>query len=315
MVKRPSLYSAIGILTLSLLLNQPVWADSTSENQALLDRVVELEGQVKDLSQKAANNGYASNVITTSNGSTAISSNISPSDMETRLSSLENQLRILTGQLEQANYQTQQTNLALKKLSGDMDFRMQQLEQRQGYAGGMTAPPPVAMATDPNAPITNTPGTQALMMPPGTLITNNTVAQPPALNQDTPATPEELYNRAYSEMQRKEYVTSQQDFKSFLASNPNHKLAPNAQYWLGEIYYAQGNYKLASATFADGYQKFPKGPKAPDNLLKLGLSLEQQDRTKDACTVLRQLTKDYPAAPDTITSSATRGIKRMQCSI
>jgi tol-pal system protein YbgF len=324
MLRRPNRLIASGALALCLWTCLGInSARADTDNQALLNRIVELEAQVRDLSQKAANAPpvpapyHPGDVITSGpNGATAVSSNISAPDMESRLSALETQIRNLTGQVEQATYQSQQTNVALQKMSSDTDFRIQQLEQRQA---AMTPPPttpmPIAgaMAPPDNGPITNLPAATAMMPPAGAVITN-TVEQPAAANQDAPATPEELYNRAYSEMQRKEYGTAQQDFKSFLASNPYSKLVPNAEYWLGEIYYAQGNYKLASATFADGYQKFPKGAKAPDNLLKLGLSLEQQNRTKDACTVMRQLVKDYPSAPDTITSGATRGLKRLQCS-
>jgi tol-pal system protein YbgF len=304
MMKRRNLcLIASGVLALCLAA-APLRADSDSDNRALLERIVELEGQVKTLSQKTSGQGYAASAA----GGPITNMGMDAPDVETRLSALETQLRNLTGQVEQATYQSQQANASMQKVSSDLDFRMQQLEQRQAAMAApnpnvpmvAAAPPPAVAAINPSVPVAAGVAAAADL--------------PPAVNSDAPGTPEELYNRAYSEMQRKEYVTATQDFKSFLLSNPNSKLAPNAQYWLGEIYYGEGNYKLASATFADGYQKAPKGVKAPDNLLKLGLSLEQQSRTKDACTVLRQLIKDYPSAPDTVTSSATKGIKRMQCS-
>jgi len=323
MKRRPLLFLMSGVLALCCHAGH-VWADADSDNRALLERVIELETEVKSISQKTYSQGYtpgatAVTSTTTANGTPLKSADMSAPDVETRLNSLENQLRNLTGQVEQATYQSQQTNTALQKLSSDMDFRLQQLEQHQGAAaqanpannasppqtaGGL--PPAVMAPNDPNAPLAN-------VAAPSAVIANTAAGLPPAVNQDAPGSPEELYNRAYSEMQRKDYQTAQTDFKNFLSGNPASRLAPNAEYWLGEIYYAQGNYKLASATFADGYQKAPKGAKAADNLYKLGLSLEQQNRNKDACTVLRELTKEYPTASDTITTGAARGIKRMQC--
>src|SRR3546814_19535879 len=44
-------------------------------------------------------------------------------------------------------------------------------------------------------------------------------------------------------------------------------------YWLGETYYVRQRYQDAAVAFLEGYQKYPKSPKAADNLLKLGMAL------------------------------------------
>ena len=319
MLKRPNLLISAGVLALCLVAGS-VHADDY-DNRALLERIVDLESQVRDMSaqrggtQSAYGNSYGSSSgpITNSNSGNTISN---AADLETRISSLETQMRNLTGQVEQAVYQTQQTNAAIQKISADMDMRLQQLEQRTSAMPTASSVPVGSNITSSQGPITNTTSnpngpfstvTGAPVPVGGGQVVNGTAAPPP------PGGPEDLYNQAYAEMQRKEYPAALQDFKKFLNDNPNSKLAPNAQYWLGEIYYSQANYKMASATFADAFQKAPHGAKAPDNLLKLGLSLEQQDRSKDACTVFRQLVKDYPNASDSITSGASRGIKRLQC--
>ena len=52
-----------------------------------------------------------------------------------------------------------------------------------------------------------------------------------------------------------------------------HKLAGNAQYWLGETHYVRRDYKAAATAFLNGYTTFENSPKAPDSLLKLGMTL------------------------------------------
>ena len=53
-------------------------------------------------------------------------------------------------------------------------------------------------------------------------------------------------------------------------TNPDHKLAGNAQYWYAETFRIRQLYTDAASAYLEGYQKYPKGEKAPVNLLKLG---------------------------------------------
>ncbi len=274
----------VGALALTLFA-APAFAQS-AETRVLLDRITQLERQVQEISRKAyGSGGYVPGETSTVGGGT--SGGMTP-EMVTRISALETQLRDLTGQVERANFQSQQANQNLEKLKSDLELRLQQLEQNRGMVNSQ-APD----QTDHSA--AETPDQSAIA------------------DEDTAATPEELYNNSYAAMQKKEYATAEKGFRSFLANNTSHKLAPNAQYWLGESYFARGNFKAASAVFAESYQKYPKANKAPDSLLKLGLSLSEQKRTKDACTVLRQLTKEYPSATGSIATRTETEIKKLKC--
>src|SRR5947207_2094741 len=75
-------------------------------------------------------------------------------------------------------------------------------------------------------------------------------------------------------------------------------LAGNAQYWLGESYYARRDYQNAMAAFAEGYKVYKASPKGPDNLLKLGITLAVLGRKADACAVFAKFNQDYPRATD-----------------
>ncbi len=275
------------------LFAMPVFAQS-AETRVLLDRITQMEQQVQELSRRAYGSSYVPGNVTSSATGTASAGGMTP-DMLTRLASIENQLRDLTGQVEQASFAARQANDNLEKLKADTELRLSQLEQAK-------APPSAADN------VSNTSNGSVVESEAAVAASDTSTGVP-----DDSLAPEELYNNAYAAMQRKEYSTAEKDFRNFLATNPKHKLAPNAQYWLGETYFARANYKAASAVFAESYQKYPKANKAPDSLLKLGLSLSEQKRTKDACTVLRQLTKEYPSASGTIATRTETELKKLKC--
>ena len=87
-------------------------------------------------------------------------------------------------------------------------------------------------------------------------------------------------------------------FKEFLAQHPTDPLAGSAQYWLGETYYAQNDYKRAAANFLQGYKKYPGSRRAPDSLLKLGISLNRLGQSEQACAAYAAVSAEYPKAVD-----------------
>jgi tol-pal system protein YbgF len=112
------------------------------------------------------------------------------------------------------------------------------------------------------------------------------------------AGPDQVYNDAFKKLQDGDYADAERGFKAFLQSNPRHVLAGNAQYWLGETYYARRDYQNAMTAFADGYEVYKASPKGPDNLLKLGVTLAALGRKPDACKAFAKFNRDYPRAID-----------------
>jgi tol-pal system protein YbgF len=99
-------------------------------------------------------------------------------------------------------------------------------------------------------------------------------------------------------LQDGDYAGAEKGFKNFVQRNPQHVLAGNAQYWLGETFYARRDYQNAMAAFAEGYKVYKTSPKGPDNLLKLGVTLAVLNRKSDACAVFARFNQDYPRATD-----------------
>ncbi len=100
---------------------------------------------------------------------------------------------------------------------------------------------------------------------------------------------------------------------AFIDAHPKHKLTSNAHYWLGETYYVRKQFQQAAYTFADGFQKFPKSPKAADNLLKLGMSPGQLGKKKQACTAFSRLLANFPKADRNLRNRVSREQRRLKC--
>ena len=111
-------------------------------------------------------------------------------------------------------------------------------------------------------------------------------------------TPESLYERSNESLLRRQFGDAEAGFSTFLQKYPDHSLAGSAQYWLGETFYAQGDFKSAAANFLQGYKKYPKSRRAPDSLLKLGISLNRLGQGEQACAAYAAVSAEYPKAVD-----------------
>ncbi|MCM2343137.1 MAG: tol-pal system protein YbgF [Alphaproteobacteria bacterium] len=253
---------------------------------------------------------------------------------EVRINQLETELRALTGQVEQQAYElrllkeefeafkTAPANNGLTQMGrpmgenplstslyGDTPVASPAMANpvmtggEPGIGGPrfeqMTPPQPQAQT----APYT----TQAGQL--GTLSkTAEGVFTPPATNDPTA-----VYESAFSLVRDGSYGQAELALTNFLTRFPDHTLAPNARYWLGETYYVRKDYQQATRVFAEAYQQAPKGPKGPDNLLKLGLSLAGLGKTQDACVALKQLTLEYGGTANPVIDRAGREMATIGC--
>jgi tol-pal system protein YbgF len=249
-----------------------------------------------------------------------------------RFDTVDDQIRDLTDKIERLTNQVNQLSSRLDKLSKDMDFRLSALE-KGGSAGaaaaggetpGAAAPAGAGQAAklgQPQVP----PGKERLVLVPGPAAgapggggaTAPASANPNAVELPQ-GSPEAQYEFAYglllqAQREQTDFARPEQAFRQFLQANPNHRLAGNAQYWLGETFYARKDYQDAAAAFAEGLKKYPKSEKAADNLLKLGMTLALLNRKTDACGALTELNRRFPSAPPQIKTSAQRERTRLGC--
>ena len=133
-----------------------------------------------------------------------------------------------------------------------------------------------------------------------------------ALGSAASGDPEVIYERSYESLLRRQFNDAEVGFRSFLDHHRDHSLAGNAQYWLGETYYVQGDYKQSAQAFLSGYRDFPKSRKAADSLLKLGLSLNRLGQKEQACAAYMQVGSQFPKAAEA-RKRAQSEIKRAGC--
>jgi tol-pal system protein YbgF len=123
----------------------------------------------------------------------------------------------------------------------------------------------------------------------------------------------EQYNYAFSFIKQADYPAAEEAFKAFVQQHPDDALASNAQYWLGETYFVRHKYAEAASAFADGYKRYPKGAKAADDLLKLGMSLARANQKQSACVALAQLDRDFQNPGSAIRDQAAKEKKQLGC--
>ncbi len=105
-----------------------------------------------------------------------------------------------------------------------------------------------------------------------------------------------LYDQAYGSLVKREYQAAETYFTQFLRQHSDDPLAGPAQFWLGETAFVSGEYKQSAEMFLKSYTNFPASEKAPESLLKLGISLKRLGETKEACNAFSELEQRFPQA-------------------
>ena len=102
------------------------------------------------------------------------------------------------------------------------------------------------------------------------------------------------YDFAMNLLKQGDYQTAEQAFIEFLSIGENESFLSNSNFWLGETYYVRENYKEAAKSYLNLYQSYPNSNKAPNALLKLGISLIQMNQKEQGCNTFMQLKQSYP---------------------
>ena len=265
------------------------------EFRTLLGLNERLQRDMRDLQNDAARTGPRP---ATGGPAPSGSSPSLAAELDSRLSAFDEQVRGLTGRIEELTFTVAQLRGRLDKLVGDVDFRLSALEKAAPGAVAGSSPSDAAGNGQQARP-----GGQQAALPPATL---------PA------GPPQEQYDFAYglllkAQRDQVEMVKAEQALAAFVSTHADHKLAGNAQYWLGETFYVRNDYVRAATVFGEGYKKYPKGDKAPDLLLKFGMSLAALGQKQPACAAYAQIDREIPTAPPPIKQQVLAQKQRTGC--
>lgn len=125
--------------------------------------------------------------------------------------------------------------------------------------------------------------------------------------------PDDIYKAGYGHVLSGDYALAEKEFRDYLDIFPEGDKAADASFWLGEAQYSQGNFNESAKTFLNAHQTYGKSKKAPEMLLKLGMSLAALDNRETACATLREVGKRYPNASKAVKTKVASEQSRLAC--
>ncbi len=244
-----------------------------------------------------------------------------------KLSEIESQFQILTNRFEEINFKLDKLSNRLSKTQADNQMRFQDIEKylsstsddkqltfkpkelEQALPGSSEPQDLGSISYKDTTSDENVQQTQSVEGT-GTIITETFVSEEKLLPEESP---EKQYEFATSFLKIGDYNSAERAFKEFVELNPDHDLAGNAQYWYAETFRIRQLYTDAATAYLEGYQKYPKGEKAPINLLKLGVSMVQIGEKIQGCKMIDGVEKQYPKANQSVLQKAKYESKKFEC--
>ena len=303
---------------------------SYADNHNIYEILDQLQKDIKTL-EKAV---YSGSIELNSDSSVNLNSNLdnNSEDVLTRhllkLSEIENQFRELTNKFEEINFKLDKLSSRMSKVQADNQIRFQDLEnvvssdattneltkktnnEQMEVLPGSSQPQDLGSisykdtATNETSQKTNSVDSTALV------VTETFQAEEKILPNESP---DKQYQFATSFLKVGDYSTAERAFREFVDTNPEHNLAGNAQYWYAETFRIRQLYTDAASAYLEGYQRYPKGEKAPINLLKLGVSMVQIGEKDQGCKMINGVEEQYPEANQSVIQKAKYESQKFEC--
>ena len=318
-MKRLKDYKYASVLLLTMFFVSSVNAEQEEIYlQSISDQIQVITKDLKTL-EKAV---YQKSDVTSSSVLTSIKSDGLNEDIMTKhllkLNEIENQFRELTNKFEEVNFKLDKLSTRVTKIQSDTQLRFSDLEngavsspqEKQVSLPGSSKPQDFGAA--PAYETTNLPKEQSInsVESAQTVITQEPQERESLLPDKSPG---EQYEFAVSFMKVGDYETAEFALKEFIDKNKDHDLAGSAQYWYGETFRIRQLYSDAATAYLDGYQNYPKSKKAPDNLLKLGITMVELGEKDQGCKMISGLKKEYPKANKSVLQKAQYEQKKFKC--
>ena len=243
-----------------------------------------------------------------------------------KLSEIEKQFQDLTNRFEEINFKLDKLSTRLTKMQSDNQYRFQKLENYTGTLDGKTSLtsseqedkilPGSSQPQDLGSVSYKDMGSDNEIQETQSIDTTQAILTEEFVSEEKilpNGSPKEQYEFATSFLKVGDYNSAERAFREFVITNPEHKLAGNAQYWYAETFRIRQLYTDAASAYLEGYQKYPNSEKAPINLLKLGVSLVQIGEKDQGCLMIVGVKKEYPEANQSILQKAQYEEKKFEC--
>tara|TARA_B100000945_G_scaffold291020_1_gene265185 strand:- start:257 stop:1216 length:960 start_codon:yes stop_codon:yes gene_type:complete len=301
-----------------LLITKPNFAIANEKMDAVIDQIQVISNDLKTLEKafyKSSDVINKSNKIPNSLNEDVLTKHL------LRLNEIEEQFRDLTNKFEEINFKIDKLSTRVTKIQSDTQLRLTDIESNTSTETAKTfkskkqlpgtSKPKDFGAIDayqtknlPDQQQTSSVGSTASVITSDTDLKKSLLPNKP---------PKEQYEFAISFMKIGDYETAEFALKEFIEKNQDHDLAGNAQYWYGETFRIRQLYSDAATAYLDGYQNYPKSDKAPDNLLKLGITMVQLGEKEQGCTMITGIKKQYPKASKSVLQKAQYEQKKFNC--
>ena len=308
----------------NFIINQCAFAD----NHNIYETLELIQKNIKTL-EKAVYSGSIE--INNESGSSSIL-NDNSEDVLTKhllkLSEIENQFQELTNRFEEINFKLDKLSNRLSKVQADNQIRFQDIEgsitsgdfsnkisknklnENDNILPGSSEPQDLGSVSYKDTETNETSQKIQSVETTASIVTETFQAEEKILPNEAPT---KQYEFATSFLKVGDYPTAERAFREFVLSNPDHELAGNAQYWYAETFRIRQLYTDAASAYLEGYQKYPKGEKAPINLLKLGVSMVQIGEKDQGCKMINGVEKQYPKANQSVIQKAKYESKKFEC--
>ena len=311
------------MIKLLFLLSFSLISFSYADNHNIYETLQNIQNDLKTLERAVYSGSIEVNKSSSENLNVELDAN--SEDVLTRhllkLSEVENQFRELTNKFEEINFKIDKLSTRVTKIQSDTQLRLTDIENNTSTDTAKTfkskkqlpgtSKPKDFGAIDayqtknlPDQQQTSSVGSTASVITSDTDLKKSLLPNKP---------PKEQYEFAISFMKIGDYETAEFALKEFIEKNQEHDLAGNAQYWYGETFRIRQLYSDAATAYLDGYQNYPKSDKAPDNLLKLGITMVQLGEKEQGCTMITGIKKQYPKASKSVLQKAQYEQKKFNC--
>ena len=319
------------ILKLFVLFQLSFFSISFADNHNIYETLELIKNDLKTLERAVYSGSIEVKTKTNENSNIELDSN--SEDVLTRhllkLSEVQDQFRQLTNKFEEINFKLDKLSNRLSKIQADNQIRFQEIESSASSVEGqaqLTSKPkidadkvlpgssqPQDLGTISYKDSETSEDSQQIQSvdTTATIITETFKSEEKILPQDF--SPKKQYEFATSFLKVGDYSTAERAFREFVVSNSDHELAGSAQYWYAETFRIRQLYTDAASAYLEGYQKYPKGKKAPINLLKLGVSMVQIGEKDQGCKMINGVELQYPNANQSVIQKAKYESKKFEC--